>query len=327
MSAERPYPVELVAPDISAYRDGNTGIDYVHTFDSGVAGPDAMINAVIHGNELCGAIALDYLFRQDIRPSRGRLTLAFVNPEAYLRFDPKEPARSRFVDEDMNRLWTAERLDGPETSVELRRARALRPLYDRVERLLDVHSMGTYSDPILLIHGHDKERRFAQDLHYPAMVACGSAHVVGERLIEYAPFTDPESDRIAVLVECGQHWAKSTGDAAIDSALHFLQALGMISPETLDEHRCTPEVEHQTIVDVTDGYAIRTDDFYFIENFNGLECFPKAGEVIAVDGGEELRTPYDNCILVMPNHRAVRGQRAFRLARRSGHPITEDAAD
>ena len=44
--------------------------------------------------------------------------------------------------------------------------------------------------------------------------------------------------------------------------------------------------------------------------------FPKAGQVIAVDGGEELRTPYDGCVLVMPNHRAVRGQRAFRLARR-----------
>ena len=50
-------PVELSAPDISPYRDGNTGVDYVHTFDSGRPGPDVMINAVIHGNEICGAIA------------------------------------------------------------------------------------------------------------------------------------------------------------------------------------------------------------------------------------------------------------------------------
>jgi len=327
MPADSAYPVELTAPDISAYRDGNVGVDYVHTIDSGVPGPDAMINGVIHGNELCGAIALDYLMREDIRPERGRLTLCFVNPEAYLRFDPEAPSRSRFVDEDMNRLWTTERLDGGDDSVELRRARALRPLYDRVERLLDIHSMGTYSDPILLIHGLEKERRFARRLGYPATVACGSAHVVGERLIEYAPFNDPRSDRVACLVECGQHWARATADAAIDSALHFLRALDMIDDETLAAHRRTPPVGEQTIVDVTHGYAIRTHDFFFVEDFRGLERFPKAGEVIAVDGGEELRTPYDDCILIMPNHRAVRGQRVFRLARLSAHADQEDAAD
>jgi predicted deacylase len=317
MSATNAYPVELKAPDISAYRTGNTGIDYVHTFDSGKPGPDAMINAVIHGNELCGAIAVDYLMQRDIRPTRGKLTIAFVNPEAYLRFDPAHPTKTRFVDEDMNRVWTQERLNGADSSVELRRARELRPLYDRVERLLDIHSMGTYSDPIMLIHGLEKERRFTREIGYPAMIACGSGHVEGLRLIEYAPFNDPASDRIACLVECGQHWAKSSGDVAIDTALHYLRALDMISAETLEEHRKTDPVDAVTVADVTHGYAIRTDDFFFSENFKGLERFAKAGAVIAVDGGEEIVTPYDDCILVMPNHRAVKGQRAFRLARLS----------
>lgn len=315
MSVTNAYPVELEAPDISAYRTGNTGIDYVHTFESGKPGPDAMINAVIHGNELCGAIALDYLMKRDIRPTRGKLTLAFVNPEAYLRFDPAHPTKTRFVDEDMNRVWTQERLNGNDSTVELRRARELRPLYDRVERLLDIHSMGTYSDPIMLIHGLEKERRFTREIGYPAMIACGSGHVDGLRLIEYAPFNDPASDRVACLVECGQHWAASSGGVAIDTALHYLRALDMISAETLEKHRQTDPVDEVTVADVTHGYAIRTDDFFFAENFKGLERFEKAGAVIAVDGGEEIVTPYDDCILVMPNHRAVKGQRAFRLAR------------
>ena len=46
------HPIELIAPDISAYRAGNTGIDYVTTFDSGIAGPHIMVSAVTHGNEL-----------------------------------------------------------------------------------------------------------------------------------------------------------------------------------------------------------------------------------------------------------------------------------
>ena len=66
----RTYPVELTAPDIEPYRKGNTGIEFVTTFDSGIAGPHVMINAVTHGNEICGAIALDKLFKAGVKPHR-----------------------------------------------------------------------------------------------------------------------------------------------------------------------------------------------------------------------------------------------------------------
>ena len=76
---ENNYPIELEAPDISAYKRGNTGIDYVHQFDSGKNGPHVMISAIVHGNELCGAVALDHLFRNEVRPIKGKLSLAFMN--------------------------------------------------------------------------------------------------------------------------------------------------------------------------------------------------------------------------------------------------------
>ena len=46
-------------PDITGFRDGNCGIDYVHTWDSGMPGPHVLLSALVHGNEICGAIALD----------------------------------------------------------------------------------------------------------------------------------------------------------------------------------------------------------------------------------------------------------------------------
>jgi predicted deacylase len=55
-------PIELSPPDIAPYRNGNTGVDYVHVFDSGVPGPNVMIQALTHGNEFCGAIALTGFF-------------------------------------------------------------------------------------------------------------------------------------------------------------------------------------------------------------------------------------------------------------------------
>ena len=100
-----------------------------------------MIVALTHGNELCGAIALDRLLSQGVKPLRGRLILAFANVEAFRRFDVSEPFSSRCVDEDMNRIWDDAVLRGARDSVELRRARALAPFVDAADVLLDLHSM------------------------------------------------------------------------------------------------------------------------------------------------------------------------------------------
>ena len=91
------YPVQLTPPAITAYRDGGTAIDYVTTFDIGRPGPHVMVSAVTHGNELCGAIVLDFLFREKVRPSAGKLTLAFVNYRAYLTFDARYPGARAIV--------------------------------------------------------------------------------------------------------------------------------------------------------------------------------------------------------------------------------------
>ena len=62
---ELEYPVELSAVDITPYKAGNMGVDYITTFDSGEPGLHVMIVAVVHGNELSGAIALDHLMENE----------------------------------------------------------------------------------------------------------------------------------------------------------------------------------------------------------------------------------------------------------------------
>jgi len=98
--------VELQAPDIERHRNSDSGTEFVRVLDSGKPGPQVMVMALTHGNEICGAIALDRFLRQDVRPARGRLVLAFANVEAFRKFDPANPYASRFVDEDFNRVWT-----------------------------------------------------------------------------------------------------------------------------------------------------------------------------------------------------------------------------
>jgi len=43
---------------------------------------------------------------------------------------------------------------------------------------------------------------------------------------------------------------------------------------------------------------------------------PAAGTLLARDGAREIRTPYDDCVLVMPTRRPRRGETAVRLGRR-----------
>ncbi|MEY3273705.1 MAG: hypothetical protein RLZZ341_2611, partial [Pseudomonadota bacterium] len=117
-------PVELAAPDIARWRAGNTGVDHVHRLRADAPGPVVHVQALTHGNEICGAIALDWLLQQvqaGWRPLRGTLTLAFANVEAYARFDPADPYPSRCVDEDLNRVWADAVLLGPRDSIELQR--------------------------------------------------------------------------------------------------------------------------------------------------------------------------------------------------------------
>lgn len=316
---DKDYPVELTHPDIEPYREGNTGVEFVTTHDSGAPGPHVMINAITHGNEICGAIALDTLFKAGLRPERGKLSLGFINHMAYSRFDPSDPGASRFVDEDFNRVWVEERLDGPEDTAELRRARELRPVFDDVDLLLDIHSMSTYSKPLMINNGLEKERAFVREVNFPAYIMCGSGHVVGKRLIEYTPFNDTATNKVALLVECGQHWAAATGTAALDTALHFLRAAGTVSGAFIDAHlseaaRTPPRAE---MWDVTDGITSRTDDFHFAGPYIGMEIIAKAGTLIARDGDAEIVTPYDDCLLMMPNHRPGANVRKLRLCRRS----------
>ena len=314
MPADAEYPVQLEAPDIRPYKAGNTGIDYITSFQAAEPGPHVMITAVVHGNELCGAIALDWLMKLGVRPKQGRLSLGFMNVAAYGRFDPAEPLASRFVDEDFNRLWDAETLDGPRQSVELTRAREVRPFLDTVDRLLDIHSMQHATGALMLSGPLDKGRRLAEGTGVPELVVMDEGHAAGRRMRDYADFRNEASPKDALLVECGQHWEKSSEHMAKETALRFLLYTGAVDMDFAGPHLGPPPPK-QKIVEVTHPVTITTDRFRFAEDYRGLETIAKAGTVLGYDGDDPVVTPHDDCVLIMPSRRLNRGATAVRLAR------------
>lgn len=311
-----PYPVELAAPDITPHRAGNCGIEYAWTFDSGVTGPHAMVNALTHGNELCGAIAVDRLLREGVRPTRGRLTLAFANVAAFDRFDPDRPHASRFVDEDFNRVWSKEVLDGARDSVELRRARALRPLIDTVDFLLDIHSMHDPHGPVMISGVLDKGIDLARRVGVPRHIVADRGHANGTRLRDYGGFGDPASPKAALLIECGQHWEAAAESLAWQTVWRFLRALDVVDRAAAEAQIDAAPVPPQHLVRVTDALIAKSADYRFADGLHGLSVVKQKGGLIATDGGEPVLAPYDDCVLIMPTLIHVKpGLTAVRIGR------------
>jgi predicted deacylase len=314
---EESYAIELTPPDIAAYREGNTGVPYVTTFDSGKPGPNVMINAVTHGNELCGAIAVDFLFRNEVRPVRGKLTLSFANVAAFQSFNAAKPTASRYIDEDFNRVWDTATLDGQRRSAELTRAREFRAIVDRADFLFDIHSMQNATAPLMLAGLLDKSVSLARQVGIPELIVCDAGHAAGRRMRDYGGFGDQASPKTALLIECGQHWEKRSEEVAIASTLSFLDVLGILDPAVARRHPIKKNAK-QRVITVTDAVTITGDQFEFAGDFKGLEVLTPKGTLIGKDGDREIRTPYDDCVLIMPSRRLVRGQTAVRLGRFTG---------
>jgi len=306
------FEVALSAPDLGDWLAGNTGVAGFTTRDSGQSGPHVALLALTHGNELAGGIVLDRLLRAGLAPTRGRLTFGFVNLDGFGRFDPNRPTASRFVDEDLNRVWDLAVLDGPRHSRELDRAREIRPLLDTVDVLLDLHSMLWPSDPLILCGATDKGRTLARGIGTPALVVADQGHVNGQRIIDYPRFADPATPYTANLVEAGQHWQPETVTTALASTAGLLRHIDVVAP---DADLPPPPATAQRFAIVTNAVTAITKQFAFVQAYRGGEIIARRNTLIAMDGEMEVRTPHDDCLLVMPSLRPSRGHTAVRLAR------------
>lgn len=57
---------------------------------------------------------------------------------------------------------------------------------------------------------------------------------------------------------------------------------------------------------MTEPVVASSMDFRFAGNYTGLETFQNTDTIIGWRDGEPVRTPYPNCVLVMPSLRQLR---------------------
>jgi hypothetical protein len=193
-------------------------------------------------------------------------------------------------------------------SNELVRARAIRPVIEAADVLLDLHSMLWPSEALILCGPTLKGRHLAMAIGTPGLVVADHGHMSGRRLIDYARFVDPGMGGAAVLVEAGQHWKIPTIGVMEACIAGVLAATGLAAPPVRPSGP-------QRFAEVTMAVTAASGGFCFVRNFSGGDVVAERDTLIATDGPTEIRTPHDDCLLVMPSLRPSRGHTAVRLAR------------
>ena len=312
---------ELQAPDLSRWRAGNTGLEGVWRFESSQPGREVLVTALVHGNELCGAWALLEALEAGVRPTRGALTLAFCNLAAFDRFDPLDTDRSRFVDQDFNRLWGTMpwRRPGAALDCEQQRVLALQPVIERADWLLDLHSMHAEGPPLGLTGLMPHHAAHAVSWGAPGLLVADAGHAAGTRMRDHGRFGDAHDEQaVALLVECGWHGAASSRTVALDVLHRFLCASGCVQSEALPGVWRQAQAQHlPQQLRVTHAITVQAGTPpHFTQSFRTGDVIAQQGTVIGHDGAGPVTTPYDGCVLIMPSlAHAKAGATLVRLAR------------
>lgn len=288
-------------------------------------GPTLVVTAGIHGNEPAGVRAAERVLAE-LRRTGARLQgelVALVGNRAGL-----ERAR-RFLDEDLNRLWTAERLaalrtrpterDHAEEREQRELLAELEPLLAR-ERvtLLDLHSTSGGGPPFALAGDTLQNRPVAFALGVPFLL--GLEENVSGTLVEHVGALG----HVAVVIEGGQSADPRTIEL-LESALWItLVSSGIAAADDVPglalhrERLRTAGHGLPAVIEVAHRHDIAAEDEARFEMLPGFEGFARVerGALLAHSGGGRERpvhAPFSG-LLLMPRYQR-QGRDGFFLGR------------
>jgi len=275
----------------------------------GVRGPLLIVTGGVHGNEPSGVEALERVFAELERtraPLRGRFVGLCGNLASLER-------GARYVDEDLNRLWTTERVDAsrggtaPATSESHEQSELLEALEAVLEpahegaALLDLHSTSGAGPPFAILSDRPDNRRLVEALHVPAVL--GLHRDVRGTLNEWFDSLGHTS----VVLEGGQNADVATR-ARHESAIWVaLASLGLLEEDCgvdFDAHRALLEASTAHLpgaIDVCLRWGIDPGERFRMEpGYANLQRVQR-GELLARTGrfGEiPIRSPFDGMLLM-----------------------------
>lgn len=271
-------------------------------------GPTLVVVGAIHGNEPCGPAALERVLADLAGREHlvaGELVALVGNRQALSR-------GVRYVDRDLNRAWTRERLQLLRSRHSLDSARAedveqleldeaLEAAFARSQGptfVLDLHSTSGEGAPFVVLSDNLQNRAWAVSLQAP--VVLGIEEELEGTLLSYL------SDRghITLGFEGGQHDAKRTIDHAETAVWIALEAIGLLERGAVARPQRLGRLLEQAVrglpraVEVRYRHAITAaDGFVMRPHYKSFQAVAE-GEILADDRVGPVLCPADGLILM-----------------------------
>jgi succinylglutamate desuccinylase len=273
-------------------------------------GPILVCIGGLHGNEPSGVVALHNVV-EEIRRSRTRLQGQFWSVVGNVT---ALAAGRRFLDEDLNRIWSSERVQWVRTKpvsegvdAEVSEQLQLLAVIDRVFQnaegrrnvfFLDLHTTSARSGPFTIFGDTLSNRHFAE--HFPVPMILGLEEQIEGALMDYVG----NRGAITLGFEAGRHESPESVDRHEAAVWIALTASGVVSVEDAhnlaEYHRklsdCSPELPR--VLEVSYRHAVApNDEFAMVLKFNNFEGIRK-GQKVARDKYGDILAPSTGRILL-----------------------------
>jgi succinylglutamate desuccinylase len=300
-------------------------------YQSDTSGPLMVVVACLHGNEISGADAalrvLNVLQREEIEFA-GRLFAILGNVPAY-------DARTRLIEEDLNRIWTKDRVEKALTSApvsiedeqmaEIRRTLDVISNSENTSRyLLDLHTTSAASPPFIAHAGEGESRDIVKRIgavevrhitDYLSGMLVKHTSEIGWNSIAFEAGSHMQADSVDIhetLIWQSLASARMIPEKDIPVRIRLRQA----ELKQLDTIQTSVEVVHHHVIEEGDQFQMRLGYC----NFQNVEH----GEILAEDRHGHIHAPVSGRVF-LPLYQEE-GRDGFFIVQDSINDAHDDAA-
>lgn len=265
-------------------------------FHGSKTGPTVFVTAGIHGNEPSGVVALQRVFTE-LERSRPKITGCLIGIAGNMAALHKNV---RFIDEDLNRTWTKEKLDATEnlSSEEKEMNDILQIVHEKsanniTRYFLDCHTTSSESLPYISVQDVGENNAWAH--RFPVYIVKGFSDIVNGSIDKYFS----KIGMTGFTFEAGQHVSEKTAkyhEALIWLILKEANDLNLADlshlPEGIELFKKNDDIERKTFQIIYRHGLSKNDSFQMEPGFENFQKISE-GELLAHQNGKEIRSSWD----------------------------------
>jgi len=244
-------------------------------------GPCVVIMGSVHGDEKIGVHIIKLL--KHILPKQkilGEIYLVFGNPKAYQN-------NSRYIDCDLNRLFGSKQGKG----YEKQRALELKPILQKTDYLLDIHSTIKPSVPFIFCQNNKNHLKFATLFNTKYIVSPKNIYLP----TDLNSCTDNYTDKyggIGLTYETGWQQDKQENNTVLENIKIFLKTLGV----AFMDKPINPNTKKTMLLSIYGSVIPQTKNFFFTKNFENFSFITK-NKCLANDNKKKILVPHNSYII------------------------------